>query len=326
MHSYGKKGLKALLQAMKPLSLRAVSLILRNNFTRLLLNQSYEHLGAKYNDAFNICFHNPRLANYFIWNVSFGKKTFKVPVLPSLPRSWDNARVWKWSGNRLIRPFYEWYLDENPTGVYFDIGANDGMHTFAFAVHGYTCVSFEPQPSCIDYIRQVCDLNEFKNVTIMQTAVSNEDGRDVEFYVSESSWYSSFYKDHVEQLEKSTAITAINVNTITVDAFCERKGIRPTFIKIDTEGAEWKVLQGAQNILEQERPDLFIEVDAAEFGKQKIWRMLSGLDYHCYYLPYTFPREAAKLFSPVDSLEAFLATGGTQGNANFIFLANKIRI
>jgi len=38
------------------------------------------------------------------------------------------------------------------------------------------------------------------------------------------------------------------------------------FIKIDAEGAELSVLQGARGILQRDHPEIFVEVDPEELG------------------------------------------------------------
>lgn len=133
----------------------------------------------------------------------------------------------------------------------------------------------------------------------------------------------SLFKEHVEQIEESTAI---EVQTTTIDTYCEEHNVIPTFIKIDTEGAEWKVLRGAQHILEQHKPDMLVEINSAPLLKEKIWNFLSELKYHCYFVPYIVPKKFGQLFNPINSLVEFLEAGGPSGNANFIFLDNPLKM
>jgi len=46
----------------------------------------------------------------------------------------------------------------------------------------------------------------------------------------------------------------------TLDAFCRSQGIRPDVIKIDVEGAEFSVLEGAREILAEARPLLVVSI------------------------------------------------------------------
>ena len=76
----------------------------------------------------------------------------------------------------------------------------------------------------------------------------------------------------------------IPMDVITLDTFCVLKGIVPTAIKIDTEGGELRVLQGAKGIIAMHRPIIVAEAEnanCAQYGvtaeDTKAW--LEALDY-----------------------------------------------
>jgi FkbM family methyltransferase len=48
--------------------------------------------------------------------------------------------------------------------------------------------------------------------------------------------------------------------SMTVDALVAAAGLRPAFVKIDVEGAEWHVLAGMRETLAQHRPTLMLEL------------------------------------------------------------------
>jgi len=48
----------------------------------------------------------------------------------------------------------------------------------------------------------------------------------------------------------------------TLDAFCERESIEPTFIKIDTDGYDGRVLRGGTRVIERYRPVMKLELSA----------------------------------------------------------------
>ncbi len=47
---------------------------------------------------------------------------------------------------------------------------------------------------------------------------------------------------------------------MTLDAFTAERGLRPDVIKIDVEGAEFRVLQGARRMLTEGAPLIFCEI------------------------------------------------------------------
>ncbi|GAA2559031.1 hypothetical protein GCM10010435_32720 [Winogradskya consettensis] len=74
-------------------------------------------------------------------------------------------------------------------------------------------------------------------------------------------------------------ITQELVEVTTIDAYVGRTAVRPTFIKIDVEGFEWEVLQGAAQVLDRDRPVLMVEVQS---HRAEIAAMLHGLGYQLY--------------------------------------------
>lgn len=75
---------------------------------------------------------------------------------------------------------------------------------------------------------------------------------------------------------------------ITVDAYCQRKKIQPTHIKIDIEGYEMFVLHGMNRTLARYKPKLFIEFheriirERLKFSKQDVNDFFGSLKEHGY--------------------------------------------
>lgn len=138
-----------------------------------------------------------------------------------------------------------------PGMVFFDIGAHAGEYSLLAAsrvgergqVH-----AFEPQPSTAALLRKNCAANRLQNVTINSCAVSNREG-EVEFDVCSEPSLSSIAAPR--SFRKNEA--RIRVPATTLDAYCRRVGARPDLVKIDVEGAEGLVFQGAAELLR--RPD-----------------------------------------------------------------------
>lgn len=315
-----KKVIKKIGRPLKKTVLRSTnsvgSVVLRHRVLGRMLNNMYEKRGPAFSAVLNKLLDEPALQRKTTWRCRFNGRVFSLPLLPDLPRSWSNARFWKWSGAAQPRAFYEWYLRHRKPAAILDIGANDGMHSYPFAAHGWRCFCFEPQPSCVAYINETCRLNKFSRVQTLQCLVGEEEAPAADFFVSNSSWFSSRKKENVERFEEAELI---QVQSITVDGFCAEQGIEPAFIKIDVEGFEWEVLQGSLQTLEKFQPELSIEIDCDDSAKKrKIWELLQPLGYRFYQVgeqPGEKPRR-------VEDVKAFLTAGENRLIVDYLLLAN----
>jgi FkbM family methyltransferase len=143
--------------------------------------------------------------------------------------------------------------------VFLDVGANIGYFSFLVKqmspqakVH-----SFEPLPQNISAYHNNCKLNGFSSMTLHEVCVADKKG-DTEFLIppsEESGWGRMAHRDlfNGEKIKRSV---------ITLDEFCEQNQITGVdLMKIDVEGYEFKVLQGAQKLIETQRPRICIELN-----------------------------------------------------------------
>lgn len=136
-----------------------------------------------------------------------------------------------------------------------DVGANEGrvLREIVRVAPAGTHIAYEPIPALAAELTR-----RFPAVDVRCAALSDEEG-DVEFtHVKSSSGYSGLrerpYPGH-EELE----VIQVRVERLD-DALPD--GFAPSFVKIDVEGAEGRVLAGAIETIERHRP-----VIAFEHGK-----------------------------------------------------------
>jgi FkbM family methyltransferase len=134
-----------------------------------------------------------------------------------------------------------------PGMTFVDVGAHIGEYTLiaAKAVGANGSIhAFEPQSSLFPILKKNVEINKFDRVTLNQVAVSDRTGQ-IEFQVFNESSVSSIRK----QVATDKKNNIIKVPTTSLDEYLSSHNCRADLIKIDVEGAEKLVFQGASQLL-----------------------------------------------------------------------------
>jgi FkbM family methyltransferase len=178
-------------------------------------------------------------------------------------------------------PFIQEILAENLKAgdCFYDIGAHIGYYALIAGrlVGPKGCViAFEPDPDNVVVFEENVKKNGFNHVSVVAAAGWNSDGQ-ISFERGEDQ--PSRMGGRVINGESNGADSkrTMTCRTITLDGFCQSHR-PPTVVMIDAEGGEIEVLQGAQTVIRQHRPDFLIEVHA-ERNLPIIQEMLSRSNY-----------------------------------------------
>src|SRR5262249_50601610 len=93
---------------------------------------------------------------------------------------------------------------------------------------------------------------------------------------------------------EANPVEHLQVPMLTLDAFCRSRGSWPDLLKIDTEGNELNVLQGAAELLATHRPWMILESCAGP-ERQKLFATLQKQSYWLCALPYRGAMHAREL-------------------------------
>lgn len=175
-----------------------------------------------------------------------------------------------------------------PGDLLLDVGANIGIHSLIGAYQGARVHTFEPLPRLAKRLRQNIALNRLgSRIAVFEIALSNREGEATFYVASRKDDGSHSLVNGVP----ATSIEQIIVKTTTLDRHLEKFGyITPNIIKIDVEGAEAWVLDGAHTTLTRsERPVLIIETGdrlAEVIGEsaRSVLGRLFNLDFRVFQL------------------------------------------
>jgi FkbM family methyltransferase len=149
-----------------------------------------------------------------------------------------------------------------------DIGCNLGTYTYELARLTGRVVAFEPNPALASFVRSVAT----KGTEVQQVALSFEDGTaelsiptDPERGHGWASVRDGFVTGDVEKISVVTRrLDSIDLPPVS-------------FIKIDVEGFEEQVLDGAERTIARDLPVLLIEIDQADL--ERIAKRLGAMGY-----------------------------------------------
>jgi len=124
--------------------------------------------------------------------------------------------------------------------VCYDLGASIGYLSLLMARRARAVFAFEPAPHAAAEIRRHADANGFAHITIVPQPVSDSP-RLVQFALTDAAYGSSIS-------DGTTDWPSLELLTTTLDAFVADHPF-PDFVKIDVEGFEGHVLEGARTVL-----------------------------------------------------------------------------
>lgn len=139
-------------------------------------------------------------------------------------------------------------------GTAIDVGANQGFYSFALSGIAERVVAFEPNPDYAFFARFMLR----GRAQVHELALSNTTGRAT-FYVpvSDEGMVLHLAGNLKQTHSQFRTITTYDVELARLDDF----GLTDVrFIKVDVEGSEREVLEGAKTIVARDRPTLLLEL------------------------------------------------------------------
>ena len=148
-------------------------------------------------------------------------------------------------------------LSEDKPTLIFDCGSNFGFYSLYLASlnENNQAIAFEASLKTYQELNKNIEENEFKNIQCHNLALTNNDNQTLTFFESSNDWESSLIESNFNDKTKTT------ISSAKLDSFEDRieKKNQHIVIKLDVEGYEMQVLDGAKKIIEQHYPIIILE-------------------------------------------------------------------
>ncbi len=192
---------------------------------------------------------------------SLVRSKFPVPTMLFGSPVWTHPQLFN---VRLTEPHVMRWINENlsPGKVFFDVGAHQGWMSMVGArrvgAKGRVA-AFEPSPPLVEFLSYHKRLNRLTQVDIVSKAVSNrnESAASFQLVADGNSFMNSLSGTDIQELLPENK-SVIQVEVITLDVYSREYGLIPNLIKIDTEGSELWVCEGAKRLLAEHHPALIV--------------------------------------------------------------------
>lgn len=183
----------------------------------------------------------------------------------------------------ITRPLFEKMGSEGLVAI--DVGANQGLFTRYLQNHFALTIAVEPLPPLAQKLRRIFS----RNVAVEQCALGQENGEVVirtpidghgnVLHALTTAFDGNDLKmfEHVSVLE--SRVTMKRMDTLN-------QSDKPVgFVKIDVEGFELEVLQGADTLLRKDRPIIMIEISKGHNPQYRdTLELLAQANYQSYVL------------------------------------------
>ena len=296
-----------------------VRAIATKNGPRAVLNKYYGLLGweakfhfhARYSKIFSDQTIPPTSGE---WNIYFAGQKVRLPLRSSsFWLDWNSAVSVVGHDIEIKQTYAALVSSDQRPALFLDVGANYGTHSVLFLSVGVPIIAFEPNPTCFSYFQAVCELNGLKG-RWEQVAIGNKTGPIELAYLEKATWLGSVSSDVVSTLKKSADVRAVKVTIKKLDCYLSDVPYDKALIKIDVEGSEREVIEGASQLLQQRKPKLIFESNDTK-SRHGLFHVLADHRYSIHVLPW---RPSAT--SHILSVNEFLGSTAT----NFIAIPDAV--
>ena len=269
--------------------------ILRNSYSRELLNLAYERLPNRGKAVFGtlvarVFWDQPHNVNG-LWRARFLTEKLCIPLrAESINLDWIYALSVETHDRPILDTYENIIQSPTPPKTFIDAGANFGMHSLIFSKLGVRTVAFEPNPVCGAYAATIFALNKVAPEW-HPVALGSGDGSVDLFFPERETWLGTTVSNIADNLGANLRVVSVPLKALDTysDSITD-----PVLIKIDVEGAEVPALRSGIELIHRHRPLIIFEANDAA-AKTAMAEFMNEVGYQIHSLPFDPARTQPEL-------------------------------
>jgi FkbM family methyltransferase len=195
----------------------------------------------------------------------------------------------KFVGQRIVAGKYEEYETKlilrqvQDTAIAVDVGANIGYYTLLMAQKCKKVYAIEPDKENFEILKKNVEENKFTNVVILNVAAGEK--KEKKYLIKDKNNYgNSHLNPSKSPFDKGDLqrISCLRLDDILINEH------KIDLIKLDTQGWEPQVVEGAKRIIKRDSPILFLEYTPSEYKNNKMIGFLKNVYKSTWSIDYWF--------------------------------------
>jgi FkbM family methyltransferase len=258
--------------------------------TRSVVNIYYNLLTysakGRFHRRYSKIFRLHRVDSDGLWRVNFANQKIVMPIRTSSSwLDWDHAVSIIGHDDEVKETYATLVMSNERPELFLDVGANYGTHSILLLSAGIPVIAFEPNAQCGEIFQTMCQLNGLHG-RWEQVAIGNRNGTIELTYPERDTWLGTVSRDHAETLGHYEGLNTCVVPLRTLDAYLDDVNtVKRILIKIDVEGFEREVFQGAARLMADYQPKIIFE-SADQDTRPELFELLDIRGYAVYSLPW----------------------------------------
>jgi len=196
-------------------------------------------------------------------------------------------------GGKHNRGWHDCIDSLNGDEIFLDIGAHIGLYTLPAAIKLDRGKVYAFEPATVNYqiLTKHIKMNNLVNVEAKNLLVGDLD-KNIKFFEQEKLVSP---KNSIVMIDKISHYNTVYKKQVSLDNYFKDLDVVPNVIKIDVEGAEVLVMNGAKKLITKSKPKIYLSIHPGRINQlgqsiEELLELINNLNYNIFDISMNRPK------------------------------------